>query len=139
MKCLNLTKSICQSFLINKFIGETSKGEIRMDLELTIINIINYSGEARSFCMEAIGYAKNGDIKSAKNAIEEANIKLSEAHKSQTSLIQEEARGEKKSISLLLVHAQDHLMNAITVKDMANEFIDLYKVVKEIKGEKNYA
>ncbi|WP_353095333.1 PTS lactose/cellobiose transporter subunit IIA [Tissierella praeacuta] len=108
-----------------------------MDLELTIINIINFSGEARSFCMEAIGYAKSGEPKKARDAMEEANNKLSEAHKSQTLLIQEEARGEEKRISLLLVHAQDHLMNAITVRDMANEFIELYQVVDELKGEKN--
>lgn len=107
-----------------------------MDLELTIMNIINYSGEARSFSMEAIGYAKEGDSTKAKNAIEEANNKLSEAHKSQTLLIQEEARGEGKPVSLLLIHAQDHLMNAITIRDMANEFIELYQIVKEIKGEK---
>ena len=28
-----------------------------------------------------------------------------------------------------MVHAQDHLMNAITVKDMAEEFIDLYEKI----------
>lgn len=109
-----------------------------MDLEIIIINIINSSGEARSFCMEAIGYAKKGETEKAKNAIEEANNKLSEAHKSQTSLIQEEARGEGKPISLLLVHAQDHLMNAITVRDMANEFIELYEIVKDLRGDKNH-
>lgn len=102
------------------------------------MNIINYSGEARSFCMEAIGYAKSGETMKAKDSIEEANSRLSEAHKSQTFLIQEEARGEGKTISLLLVHAQDHLMNAITVRDMANEFIELYQIVKELKGEKNH-
>ena len=109
-----------------------------MDLELTIINIINYSGEARSFCMEAIGHAKGGEYEKAKKSIEEANNKLSEAHKNQTLLIQEEARGEEKPISLLLIHAQDHLMNAITVRDMANEFIELYQVIQGFKGEKRY-
>jgi len=28
---------------------------------------------------------------------------------------------------LLMVHAQDHLMNAITVRDLAIEFVDMYK------------
>ncbi|MCK9444450.1 MAG: PTS lactose/cellobiose transporter subunit IIA [Tissierellaceae bacterium] len=109
-----------------------------MDLELIIINIINYSGEARSFCMEAIRYAKAGEFSEAKKAIEEANDKLSEAHKSQTLLIQGEARGEESQISLLLIHAQDHLMNAITIRDMANEFMDLYQIVSEFRGEVNH-
>lgn len=109
-----------------------------MDLELIIMNIINYSGEARSICMEAIEYAKDGEFQRAKDSIKEANERLSEVHKIQTELIQEEARGEGKSVSLLLVHAQDHLMNAITVRDMANEFINLYEVLMELKGEKRY-
>lgn len=105
-----------------------------MDLELIIMNIINYSGEARSLSMEAIAYAKEGKFKEAYDGIEEAGEKLSQAHRTQTKLIQEEARGEGKPISLLLIHAQDHLMNAITAKDMANEIIELYRVFSKIKG-----
>ena len=26
-----------------------------------------------------------------------------------------------------MVHAQDHLMNAMTIKDMAKEFVDMYE------------
>ncbi|MBJ3789737.1 PTS lactose/cellobiose transporter subunit IIA, partial [Bacillus sp. OA1] len=40
-------------------------------------------------------------------------------------------RGNHAEISLLLVHAQDHLMNAITVKELAEEFITLHKRVEE--------
>jgi len=29
-----------------------------------------------------------------------------------------------------MVHAQDHLMNAITFKDLATELIDVYKQLK---------
>lgn len=104
-----------------------------MDLELIIMNIINYSGEARSLSMESIAFAKERNFEKAYNAIDEAASKLSLAHKSQTKLIQEEARGETKPISLLLIHAQDHLMNAITAKDMAYEFIELYSLVNKIK------
>ncbi len=105
-----------------------------MDLELIIMNIINYSGEARSLSIEGISYAKSGEIKKARNNIEEANDRLVEAHKSQTQLIQGEARGEQQGLSLLLVHAQDHLMNALTIRDMANEFIDLYEKVSIVEG-----
>ena len=100
-----------------------------MDLEMVIMNIINYSGEARSLCMEGISYAKKGGLNKAKASIQEANEKIACAHKSQTKLIQLEAQGGKHDFSLLLVHAQDHLMNAITIRDMAKEFMDLYEVV----------
>jgi len=29
-----------------------------------------------------------------------------------------------------MVHAQDHLMNAITLKDLASEFVDMYETFK---------
>ncbi|MEW8974164.1 MAG: PTS lactose/cellobiose transporter subunit IIA [Tissierellaceae bacterium] len=98
-----------------------------MELELIIMNIINNSGESRSLSMEAIAHAKSYRFKEASDLIKQANNKLSQAHRSQTELIQGEARGEEKNLSLLLVHAQDHLMNAITIRDMAIEFIDVYK------------
>ena len=60
-----------------------------------------------------------------------ASEEISAAHRIQTDLIQEEARGNHTEISLLLVHAQDHLMNAITVKELAEEFITLHKRVEE--------
>ncbi len=55
-----------------------------------------------------------------------------EAHHSQTALLSQEARGEKVEVSMLLIHAQDHLMNAITFRDLAVEMIELYE---RIKGE----
>lgn len=97
-----------------------------MDVEMTIFTIITHSGDARSSSMEAITHAKEGDFEKAQRCIEEAENKLSMAHKEQTKLIQAEAQGEKHDISLLLIHAQDHLMNAMTIKDMANEFVELY-------------
>ncbi|SKC37422.1 PTS lactose/cellobiose transporter subunit IIA [Maledivibacter halophilus] len=97
-----------------------------MDVEMTIFTIITHSGDARSSSMEAITHAKEGEFEQAQRCIEEAENKLSMAHKEQTKLIQAEAQGEKHDISLLLIHAQDHLMNAMTIKDMANEFVELY-------------
>lgn len=103
-----------------------------MEFEMVIMNLINYSGEARSSSMEAIQYAKNGEPEKARQSLEEAAHKISLAHKYQTSLIHSEAQGDKPNISLLLIHAQDHLMNAITVKDMATEFVELYSKITEV-------
>lgn len=105
-----------------------------MNIEMIIINLITNSGDARSASMEAIHHAKKGDFEAAKLAIESANDRLGLAHKSQTELIQSEARGESVQTSLLLVHAQDHLMNAITVKDLATEMIEMYEMMFQNNG-----
>lgn len=95
-------------------------------MEQTILSIIIQSGEARSFAMEAIQYAKSGSFEKARELLEQSSEKLSGAHKEQTKLIHAEAGGQKAEISLLLIHAQDHLMTALTVKDLANEIIEVY-------------
>ena len=95
-------------------------------MEEIIMNLIMYSGEARSYCMEAIQLAKEGKASEAKELINKAAAELGEAHHSQTGLIQNEAAGNKAEVSLLLVHAQDHLMTSITVKDLATEIVELY-------------
>lgn len=92
-----------------------------------IMGLIVNGGNARSLAMKAIYAAKKGDFVGADQFLEEANESLLKAHHSQTELLTQEASGQIMDISLLMIHAQDHLMNAITVKDMAIEFVDLYK------------
>ncbi|WP_286183687.1 PTS lactose/cellobiose transporter subunit IIA [Bacillus sp. ISL-55] len=101
-----------------------------MNLEEVSFQIILNGGNARSLAMEAINIAKMGEFEQAEQKIEEANEEMVKAHRFQTQLIQGEARGETVEIRLLLIHAQDHLMNAITVIDLAKELIDLHKKIK---------
>ncbi|MEI4829919.1 PTS lactose/cellobiose transporter subunit IIA [Bacillus sp. FJAT-53711] len=96
-------------------------------LETTAFHLILHGGNARSSAMEAIQFAKQGKISEADEKLQEAASELKEAHRLQTTLIQQEAGGEKVELSLLFIHAQDHLMNAITIKDLASEFVDLYR------------
>ena len=63
----------------------------------------------------------------AEEKLEAADEALGNAHKSQTNLLTQEASGDSVELSLLLVHGQDHLMNAITFKDLARELIDVYR------------
>ncbi|MEW9676944.1 PTS lactose/cellobiose transporter subunit IIA [Lentibacillus sp. L22] len=102
-----------------------------MEMEQVIMGIITHSGNAKSDAMEAIQHAKNKEIEQANQLMEHAEKELLEAHSQQTTLIQNEARGEKAEITLLLVHAQDHLMTATTFKDLAKEFIELYEKNKK--------
>ena len=92
--------------------------------------LILHGGNARSAALEAIAFARQGDFENASEKMTLASEEISAAHRIQTDLIQE-ARGNHAEISLLLVHAQDHLMNAITVKELAEEFITLHKRMEE--------
>ncbi|WP_271809689.1 PTS lactose/cellobiose transporter subunit IIA [Clostridium beijerinckii] len=104
-------------------------------MEEIIMNLIVNGGNARSNAMAAIENAKSGEIESARELIVEANEALDRAHDYQTKLIQKEAEGNKTEVSILMVHAQDHLMNAMTITDMANEFIYMYEAFENIKNE----
>ncbi|GAA4057004.1 PTS lactose/cellobiose transporter subunit IIA [Amphibacillus indicireducens] len=93
----------------------------------TAFQIILHAGNGKSNAMEAIQEAKSGDFEAADNKLNEANIDLRKAHQFQTKLLQDEANGSNKEISIILIHAQDHLMTSMTVRDLAIEMIDLYR------------
>lgn len=93
----------------------------------TIMGLIMHGGDAKSSAMEAIYAAKAGDFAEAEEKLKGADAALGNAHKSQTALLTREASGDSVELSLLLIHGQDHLMNAITFKDLAVEIIDLHR------------
>ncbi len=98
--------------------------------EENLLEIIVNSGEAKSLAFEAIQLAKKGQMDDAKERLDEAAKVHIEAHKAQTELLTQEANGEKTPFSMLLVHAQDHLMNSITFVDLAKEVVELYGRLK---------
>lgn len=106
------------------------------NLEATMGLIIN-GGNAKGFAFEAIRAAKKGDFEEAHKKLEESDKALSEAHNSQTEMLTKEAQGDPQPVTLLTVHSQDHLMNAITFRDLAGEIVDLYeRLAKVEKAEK---
>lgn len=110
--------------------------ETTEEIQMLSFTIILHAGNARSYAMEAIGLAKGYDFKAAREKIEAANNEFVEAHQFQTKLIQAEASGQKNDVTVILVHAQDHLMTAMTVKDLAIEMIDMYERMKAIEEGK---
>ncbi|WP_182201391.1 PTS lactose/cellobiose transporter subunit IIA [Paraliobacillus salinarum] len=89
--------------------------------------IILYAGNGKSSAMEAIQEAKERNFEEADRLIEAAGVELGKAHGYQTKLLQEEANGEGSSVNIILVHSQDHLMTAMTVRDLAIEIIEIYR------------
>lgn len=104
------------------------------NLEEISFFIISAAGDAQSMMLEALAKAREGDFQEADAKMKQADKELNKAHKSQTGLIMKEAQGEKSEYSVLMVHAQDHLMNAMLAKQLIREMIKLYQ---DIKGGKN--
>lgn len=100
------------------------------DVEKEMMLIAN-AGEARSKALEAIQAAKVKEVDRARSLLAEARVSSRAAHKIQTSLLQQEASGNKYEVSVLLIHAQDHLMNAITVIDLAETIVDLFEASRD--------
>ena len=91
------------------------------------MGLIANGGNAKSLAFEAIRLAKKGDIAGARAELAESDKSLNEAHNSQTGMLTKEAQGDHTKVTLLVVHSQDHLMNAITFRDLAGEMVDLYE------------
>lgn len=103
------------------------RGSIGMDIEMIVMKLVVSGGNARSTAIEALRAAKCGDYLCADALMEEADQTILEAHEIQTEMIQNELNGNKVEVGLLMVHAQDHLMNAMTVMDLCKEMIDILK------------
>ena len=103
-----------------------------MDLEQSIMMIIIHSGDARAYAYEALHKTNEGDYEGAEEAMKNADDAIGEAHDIQTSFLQKEAAGEKTEISVLFVHAQDHLMTAISEKNLIKEIVSLRKYVNSL-------
>lgn len=104
-------------------------------LELICFKIISASGEAKSCYMEAIHHARGGAFDKAQASIEEGQEAYVQGHRAHAELIQQEASGESVGVSLLLLHAEDQMMAADTIKLMADEFIANYKRIQVLESK----
>lgn len=100
--------------------------------EAVSFGLILHSGNARSYGMEAISFAKSGEWEKAEECVEKGKEELLLAQKTHTDMIQKEAGGDKTEMSLLLMHSEDHFMMGQLTIDLANEVIDIYK---KLEGE----
>lgn len=98
-----------------------------MDLEEQVMEIIINAGQSRSLCYEALNSAKTGDFADADEKMEQAQHYAREAHRVQTQLIEADEGEGKTKMTLVMVHAQDHLMTSILAKELVGELIELYR------------
>ena len=97
------------------------------DLEEVVMGLIINSGNARSLAYTALKQAKQGDFATAKTTMDKSRLALSEAHRVQTQLIESDEGEGKMKVSLVLVHAQDHLMTSMLARELVAELIELHE------------
>ncbi len=93
--------------------------------ETTVMELIIHAGEARSCAMQALRAARNQAWSEADLLLTAATEAARTAHKIQTELIGADEGCGKIPVNLIMVHAQDHLMNAMLCRELAEEIIQL--------------
>ena len=101
------------------------------ELQVAAIEIILHSGSARTTVHEAFADMREGHYDEAAEKLEAANAELLEAHHAQTNLLQEYASGTEIKIEIIMVHAQDHLMTTMTLREVALEMLSLYRKIEK--------
>ncbi|MCG9629064.1 PTS N,N'-diacetylchitobiose transporter subunit IIA [Vibrio mediterranei] len=100
--------------------------ETQDELEDVVMGLIINSGGARSLAYDALAKAKAGDFETATKLMADSRQSLNEAHMVQTRLIEND-QGEGSNVSLVLVHAQDHLMTSMLARELVSELIELHR------------
>lgn len=94
-----------------------------------LFEMIGHAGSAKSDAMEAIQTAKKGCFEQAEALLEQARQSLNAAHGIHFGMLSERANGDGEPMDIMAVHAQDHLSMATVTIDMAQEIVELHRLV----------
>lgn len=97
-------------------------------LQKISFEMLSNVGEAKSLYIEAMREARKGSFDEADAKIEEGEKYFVEGHKAHMKMVQS-AGSEEKPINLLIAHAEDQMMATDTVKIVAVEMIEVYKLI----------
>jgi PTS system cellobiose-specific IIA component len=100
-----------------------------LDTSKLAVKIIAFAGDSHSFSMEAIEAARCGDFTRADELLNKSAASLEEAHKYHTELLVNEAREGSTSVNMILVHASNHFSISEVIRDLAEQFVNLYKAM----------
>lgn len=95
------------------------------------MQIILHAGDARNYLTDALHSAENSDFDKADLMIQKAEFEITNAHKSQTTVIQNEASGKEYGYSILFTHAQDTLMTINSELRLTKEMIEILKIINK--------
>ena len=101
------------------------KEEKKIDLEETALEIITNVGTARSMYVEAVEAAKAGYFEEAHNLMAEGEKIFVNGHHAHADLVNAKIGVEELQYMFLVMHAEDQLMSAETLKIVCDELIDM--------------
>ena len=105
------------------------------EMEMIIFEIISNGGTAKGLAYEAIDEAEKGNFEHAETLLKEADEYLVQAHQTQTNILHDEANGNHHEVTVLFVHAQDHLMSAMEVRTLADYIIRMNKRLHALENK----
>lgn len=103
--------------------------------EEVIFTIILHAGNARAEAYDALRAAQSGEFDKAAEHLRHAEEEVGAAHRAQADMIQQEAQGHKAEITLLAVHAQDHLMTAMSEKNLIENMVEMHKTISRLAAK----
>lgn len=102
------------------------------EIQEIAFKIILDSGDARTMVHEAFALMRENSFEEAESKLDDANNSVMSAHKVQTKLLHDYANGEEVTMDVIMVHAQDHLMTTMTIREVALEMLNLYKKLEKV-------
>jgi PTS system cellobiose-specific IIA component len=103
-----------------------------MDAIQECMNMIAHGGEAKSLALLAIQQAREGKFSEAQASLLKSDEALKLSHQAHVNLLFHDAQHNDVHVTILMVHAADHLGGAETVRVLADEIILLHKEVKHV-------
>ncbi|ASB88545.1 PTS lactose/cellobiose transporter subunit IIA [Bacillus sonorensis] len=95
--------------------------------EQICFQLILHSGNARSKVIQSLREYRAGSVGKAEKLLVQAEEDLRQSHDIHFQMVQQEAGGKKQDVSLLLIHAEDHLMSSLTMKELVYELLEIFK------------
>ncbi len=112
------------------------KTEKNMTNDQIVFTLILHAGNSKSDSMEALKAAREGNFVLSEEKQRSAEQELTAAHQIQSTMLADFANGEEFPVDILMVHAQDHLNDAITTLDLTKEMVMMYQKIRNMEGKK---
>ena len=93
------------------------------ELSMVGFEIVAYSGDARSTLLSLLKEMRAGNFEHVEEKLKEADENINLAHQSQTKILQQ----EDMEMGFIFIRGQDHLMTTILLRDIVDDFINLYE------------
>lgn len=95
--------------------------------------LILASGDARTMIHQAFEQMRISSCQEAQELLDTANDSLVKAHRIQSKMLQEHASGTSFTCDILLIHALDHLMTTMTLREVALEMLGIYQKMNRLE------